>query len=229
MPRRIVAAALVAAALLLLSGCVDVRYHLTVNRDGSGAVNVKVLYNDLTLLLLQETGNDPLPRLADQLQQQGFSVAPVREQGRKGLVAARELETLAEAIPSFAGAGTTGQVVGGEGLNVRRGWFRINYRLSTRVDPAKLAETDGLYQLDAYVAHQVNYEFALTLPITPDNHNAARTEDGGQTLVWNVVPGRQNMLLVEASHWNPAGLAATAVVLFAGLAAAAYLLRRKRK
>lgn len=208
------------AALLLLSGCADIHYHLTVNRDGSGAVEMTVLYSDLTLWMLQETGNDPLPRLKQTLENEGFSISPLRVEGKSGLTATRQLDDMNQGLP-VADAELRPGVVRS------RRWVWIYYDIEFALDPAAMpgAPEKGL---DAYILNQMQYEFSLTLPLKANSHNAAATADNGRTLIWNLVPGQENLLKLTLSYWDPAATAVVAAVLLA-IGAGIYMRYQKRR
>jgi hypothetical protein len=219
--------------LTLAAGCVDTRYHLTVNRDGSGDIDLKIAFTDLALRLLGETGTDPLATLTSDLMLDGYNITAFREGGKTGIIAKKHLDRISQQnldlgalqVVQTASASTAKD----GGFHVQRGFFKTRYIVEAQVDPGGFTGISQLGGLDSYLLNQLNFEFVLTLPIRPDNHNAYAIHDDGRTMVWKLVPGQKNRLMVEASHWNPVGLGATALGAIAGLGLVIIFVMRKSK
>jgi len=227
--KRITLAVIVLLSLTLASGCVDATYHLTINRNGSGDINIEIAINDLVLDLVGE--EDPLVSLTKDLKLQGYTVSSFRDQGKTGLIARKHVERISAQsldlvrIPGIPRAAATSY---SDGFQIQQGFFKTRYKVQVDVDPADFTGTGQLGALESHILSQVNFQFVLTLPIQPDDHNAISVDDKGRTMIWTLMPGQGNRVLVEASHWNPVQLAITAIAIlsFAGLLV---LLRRQRK
>lgn len=204
-------------ALTLITGCVDARYHLTVNRDGSGDIELKVAFSDLALRLIGEAGNDPLDTLASDLKLDGYTVSSFREQGKAGIIAQKHVDTISDQsldltwAPSLQSAVATGDPPAS--FQVERSLLRVCYKIETEIDPARFTGTSQLGNLENYLLNQINFEFLLTLPIKPDAHNALSTQDQGRTMLWKLQPGQNNRIALEASHPNPLGFILTGLVI----------------
>lgn len=212
---RRLAILLLALFSLLAVGCGDARYHLTVNRDGSGDLDLRVSLDNLTLDLLGQVGADPLMTLREALEEDGYAVSVEPGANQREIIARKHVPKLTPqglgvaAIPRVFTASATAP----EGIQVRRGLLNICYRFEGEIDPASFALVQELDGLESYLLAKMQYEFALTLPVPADEHNADAVSEGGKTLVWQLIPGEKNRVLVEASQWNPAGLAAFALLL----------------
>ena len=213
--KRLLALILTCLMLTLAAGCVDTRYHLTVNRDGSGDINLRIAFTDLALRLLGETEADPLGTLTSDLQLDGYSITSFQEDGMTGIVARKHLERITQQSLDLATLTilqtASAAPPSNQGFQIQEGFFKTRYLVETHVDPGEFAGTGQLGGLDSYLLNQINFEFVLTLPIKPDEHNAATIQEDGRTLVWDLVPGQNNRLMVEASHWNPISLGLTAL------------------
>jgi hypothetical protein len=73
----------------------------------------------------------------------------------------------------------------------------------------------------------LHLKLMLTLPIAPDNHNADNVTDGGKTLTWNLKPGQDNPIFMEAEFPNPLGWGA--IILVAVILLIVWRVRKKRQ
>lgn len=226
-------AALILIALLLCSasGCVDANYHLTVNIDGSGDIDLKVVFSADTMNLFQSLGVDPLATLAGDLEQEGYTVTPYQDDITAGIRARKHVQMISGESLDFAPVAVQLQAAAAldhDLLKIERSLFRTNYIVETEVDPAGFTGTPQLSGVEAYILKQVNYMFVLTLPIAPREHNADSSEDQGKTLLWQLEPGQANLIKFEVSHWNPAGLAFLALIALIAAAVLVVLIRRSK-
>ncbi|MEW5920386.1 MAG: hypothetical protein AB1796_05410 [Bacillota bacterium] len=49
---------------------------------------------------------------------------------------------------------------------------------------------------------QINLRFILALPFKPESHNAPTVRDEGRTLEWQIIPGSNNTLNMQAKVPN---------------------------
>lgn len=205
-------------SLFLAAGCGDARYHLTVNRDGSGDIDLRVSLDNLTLDLVGQVSADPLAALKGVLEEDGYDVTIEAGANQREIIAGKHVPELSPqnlgvtAIPG-AGALAASATVPGD-IQVQRGFFMIRYSYEGEVDPTSFALVRELNGLESYLLAQMQYELALTLPLAADEHNANAEKEGGKTLVWQLIPGEGNKVLVKASQWRPGRLAAAALLLF---------------
>lgn len=212
--------------LILATGCGETSYHLTINRDGSGDIDLRVVLSSLALELLGQVNSDPLSTLTGTLEQEGFVVTPVQEKGITGVSAHKHIAELTYLEMGRTPGATALAATPGE-VQIRRGLFKTRYSFATDVDPLNLPRFRELGSVENYLLSQMDYKFSLTLPMAPDTHNAMSTADAGKTLIWQLNPGQENRVQVEVSHWNPAGFAFIALLLTLG--AGIYWYFRKTK
>lgn len=227
---RLILILLTAFTLFIAVGCADARYHLTVNRDGSGDIDLRVTFDDITRGWLGRLAADPMVNLARALEKDGYSVATNEGRGRSELAAQKHVDEL---LPQNLGLGKamTPALAAAEQspLQIKRGFFQTSYQFEADIDPLEIISGEQLSSLESYLFQQMEFTLLLTLPLQPDQHNAQGTADEGRTLLWQLIPGQDNRVQVTASHWNPGGLAFTAlgVILFA--AGLIWVLARNRE
>ncbi|MCS1350069.1 GGIII-like transmembrane region-containing protein [Mechercharimyces sp. CAU 1602] len=81
---------------LMLSGCIDADTHITVHKDGSGEYEFKVL---LTQSMLSDYVDESFVEIKQAFIDEGFNVAPLEEDGKKGFLATKEVDNIADEPP----------------------------------------------------------------------------------------------------------------------------------
>lgn len=219
-----------ACLIFLAAGCGDARYHLTVNRDGSGDIDLRIALDNLTLDLLAQASADPLAALRGVLEEDGYAVTTFQGANQRGVIARKHVPELTPQgmglarLPAAPAAAATSP-----GIQVQPGFFRNRYRFEAEIDPAAFAPVRELDGLEAFLLARMDYELALTLPVPASEHNADSARDGGKTLIWQLAPGQAKEVLVEADQWNPLGFACTVLLLGALGAGAYWYLHRQKK
>ncbi|MBA4494209.1 DUF3153 domain-containing protein [Paenactinomyces guangxiensis] len=201
---------LVAIAMaLILTGCVDAHMHVTINLDGSGTYEVKILSNKMIASQFDD--------LKQRLAQYGYQVKELDEGNKKGWVATKIVDNVVEEPPGkefqdganaaleffskrTASANTTDlqyatpSISGlGKEFKVENSLFTTTLIFDTNVDLTDLNEgSDTLGSLNQMILDQINLNFILTLPVEVDKHNATSVSDDGKTLTWKIKPGEKN-------------------------------------
>lgn len=234
--KRRLALVLVILVLAVSQGCAEARYHLTVNSNGSGDIDLRVALQAEAMITLRGLGIDPLADLGKDLEGEGYSIEPYADSENMGITARKHVgrikpdspDLIPEALFSVARAGDSPL----KEFEIKREFFQTRYRIEAQIDPAVFLGKSPVEGLNTYLLDQVNYNFILTLPLQPDAHNAHSTQDEGRTLIWRLIPGQANLIKVEASHWNVTAFSLSAIatiLVFAGLAGAYYFKKKKEQ
>ncbi|MTI94564.1 MAG: DUF3153 domain-containing protein [Firmicutes bacterium] len=216
---------LLLAGMILMSGCFDAEFHLTVNRDGSGDFSYQLGFDRDFLAMMESEGEDPLAEMAIEAEADGFTVTRYEDDDYVGIRATQHLPQItAEDLDVFDEASTQG-----DGLVVEESLFRSHYRFQADMNMEGMGEDEEFGQM---MLNQMNFRFTITLPVKPDSHNADSVSEDGKTLTWNLRPGQANPINLEASVPNIvfiAILGAGAALLLIGLIVLIVVLRRRRE
>ncbi len=218
--------------LVLLSGCVNADLHVTINKDGSGVYEYKILTNSVVL--------EQLEPLRNKLEEQGYQIENLEEKNQIGWIATKEVSNImheppgqdlfeeinalyptemqATALPYVVNSSPVTFISGlqSDDFSIDPGLFTILFRLDTEVDLTEMKKTGEKLggQYGEALLKQINLNFILTLPIKPDNHNATSVSEDGKTLTWNLAPGEVNPILIEAKLPNPLFWGALLLIFF---------------
>jgi len=206
--------------VVLLSGCVEGKFHITLNKDGSADINYRIGFDRSLLALLQSDQENPLEEMRKSAKEEGFTVKNYSEDKMVGIIATKHVNSLDE-LPNFANVAAGGDSAKPP-LVIEESFFKKQYHFETNVDLSDMKETpeDDLGGLGNAMLSQVNLRFILTPPFTPQHHNASVVRDDGQTLEWHLIPGQDNQITMEASVPNTTNIAlviAGSVIILLGI------------
>ena len=220
---------LVGFLLPLLTGCVELTYHATVNKDGS-----------LDLEYTYAATRAPLAELRQKAERDGFTVTDYTSDGLVGIRARKHFASPPEDLmlpEEFSKAiGSTGKPI----VSIKKGIFHTTYNASADVDLSWGSSSTGQAQLedefapfgevlgDAMVS-QIKIRVLVTLPCKPLQHNATQASKDGKTLEWRLIPGRKNRLELRARVPNFRNVALLIALTAAVMAGATGLLRKRRR
>lgn len=202
------------------AGCFKGEANLTIRADGSAALKTKLLGTDFLKEAITESANE-LKR-----KDSAATVKEISEGEYKGFEVTSEfpdMKTLAEK----GGDLFTRRDGEAAGIQEKKKWFYDAYAFDFYAGPnEKGNQTDNSDPESAAMMKsfldQIRYEFCLTLPTVPANHNADRVDEGGKTLHWDLSPtlssGGEKHMKVEFRLWNKTHIALTAAFALISLA-----------
>ena len=219
------------AGLFLLSGCVESKIKLGINKDGSADLVLRVTVDSsLTGYISEDI--DPLEDLMKEAAAAGFNVAKVEEDGQEGFEASRKIQDLKSSLELgklFGMDSLDDGFTSGDGFVIDRGVFKTTYR----VDIAYSSAPGGDYGVDyGGLLDSIQSEFELTLPVAASSHNADSVSADGRTLTWDLISDGTVSIQARAEVINYSNMVILAVVaLLVGGTAAIYIVRgvRRRK
>lgn len=181
------------AMMFVLVGCIDMELHATVNRDGTGTLQMKLTTNNQEVWSKMKEGleSDKENSEFKELEKKGFTKQIVEKDGQYGVLFTKPVKDVTNPKEW-----STGDESDSSSENVKftkiEGLFSTTYKLNA-------ANIDEDLDKSKELAGMLNYKFKLTLPATPDSHNADKVEDDG-TLVWELK--NKKPIQVEVSVLN---------------------------
>jgi hypothetical protein len=234
---------------VFLTGCIDAKMHITVNRNGSGIYEIEVLTNHL---LLSQFDN-----LKNRLAVNGYQIRTEEKGDKEGWVAVKRVESVVDDPPGkefreganaafrffshqTASLNGDGHLFASDTPNLVKGLsngFKVKNRLFTttliydnHVDLTSLKQKD-LMGLDQLVFDQMNLRFILTLPVKVDKNNATTVSPDGKTLTWKIRPGTDNPIYMVVIIPNPItwGILILLLIVLFVVGLIWFIRRRKRR
>jgi hypothetical protein len=191
----------------VLTGCVQGNLHVTINKDGSGIYQWKVLTNARAQRYMKH--------ITTLYSYKGYEAKFIREKGQVGFTARKPVKNIAkeplnkeinEAIPTeLISTNQSKEVMVTpttihpiKELTITSGFWKTSILYQTQVNMQRnISHLAGSYA--TYLSGLLNkfkFRFLLTLPIAPTKHNAHTVSKDGKTLTWNLKLGQNNLIVL---------------------------------
>lgn len=197
----------------------QVDLHVTVNRDGSGVYEWKLLTSPYLQGYVQQA--------EAKYQNNNYEIKTIQENGSIGFVATKYVQNIAQQplgselgnnislsslllnqmaanndLPSLLAASSSTNFR--NMLQIKPTFFTTTFLFHTNANLDKLANQSNPFA--AYtqsLLKQLKMRFLLTLPIKPSESNADQVSADGKTLTWNMKPGKNNPIRVGVKLPTP--------------------------
>jgi LPXTG-motif cell wall-anchored protein len=238
-----------AAMVVMMTGCMQADYHLTINKDMSGNLAYKVgVSSDVMALAKNSESGDPLAKLSKEYKDAGYTVKKYKADGYEGFIVSKSFQDVRKADISLKTASTK-DMEGDTKMSYhqQKGFFSTKASATIEVDMTteklakELAQSTGevgdmakgagekeMKAALALVGDALDMTFTITMPGKASKHNATKVSDGGRTLSWKLKFGKINKLHVEANAPNTTNISLViggVLIVLVG----AYLTLRRRK
>jgi LPXTG-motif cell wall-anchored protein len=246
--KKFVLMLMMAAMVVLMTGCMQADYHLTINKDLSGQLAYKIGMSSDIMDLTKKSGQDPLQQIRDEYEKAGYKVKSFKDSEYEGVVIIKKFKDVRKADISLQtdrtknveadtklefhqskGFFTTKSIVDIEvNMTAKKLANQLSQMSGEDANALQGAGEDELKAAFAMMGESVKMSFTLTLPGKVSKHGDLKLSDGGKTVQWKLKFGEVNKLHVEASDLNTTNLAIViggAVVLLGG----AVIFFRRRK
>lgn len=215
------------AFFFFLTGCVNADVHITIQKDGSGIYQIKVLSNEWMLTRLAKTKNH--------LREQGFRISEIANQSERGWIATKRVSSVlndppGKSLRTISRASASAQAM--EEGNPLNGFEVRNHLFTTTIAYRNVIDlTDQIreHQANQWFLEQVDLQFHLTTPIKARKHNATSVQDEGKTLTWNIDPTKPTPIQVVYRIPNPITWSIIVLTATVGLIMAIIFRFRRRK
>jgi hypothetical protein len=193
--------------IFFLTGCVQGNLHVTINKDGSGIYQWKVLANARAQTYIKH--------ISTIYSYKGYDAKIIREKGQVGFIATKPVKNIAkeplnkeinDVIPAKFFTNTSSKEVMVtpktvqpiKELTINSGFWKTSLLYQTQVNMQKnINHLAGRYA--AYLSGWLNkqkFQFHLTLPIAPTKQNAQVISKDGKTLTWNLKLAQNNPIIL---------------------------------
>ncbi len=192
--------AFVITGLIFLSGCADIRTHLTINANGSADLEQRVALPQSIAGMMNGLG-----RMEEQFKAQGYDVKVFDEGQTVGVVATKHFKQVADVLKEKSTNNINLFRRGADqrpALRMERGFLTTQYQFDSVVDLTSMKSAGADAELANSIVGSMKFKFVMTLPVKPDKHNAVVVSPDGKTLEWQLVPGQTNPVQVSAHQVN---------------------------
>lgn len=200
--KKIILLLVIAVVPLLLSGCLELKMHLTINPNRSADLEITLSAPELLLLLKPENKaelEEFLEEKKAELAAEGFTISELERDDTAGFKAVKRLpsvEHLAD-LGLARDIGLKDQQI----FTVKKSALTTTYHLDADLDLKDL-----IGEQNETLALLSKMRFILTLPVKPLDHNATTVSEDERTLEWALSPAESNNLQLTARAPNLAAV-----------------------
>lgn len=226
---------------LFLPGCLDVRSHLTLNKDGSAEVEYVTLLDVAAMSQSPAAGMSKMPKMdpavmgkqmvasmRKQMQDDGFTVSDANDGAKVGVKGVKHLKDATE-IRNFLSKRMSIQEPE-KAFVVKKGFFVTSYKLDAKTAGMGEAGNNPLMAGGMMQAMSgMSMSFTLTAPAKAKQTNAAKFSDHGRTMEWTITPGQSTSLQADINVVHLGNISLTILFLIFLLGVGGFVLSKGRK
>lgn len=180
--------------LIMLTGCVNVNYEVTLNKDGTADVAYVYGFDKEALEQMGTTAEDMTSDMKQNAEASEYEIETYSEDEVEGFKAKKHVENLAD-ISLEEAFGSENVTDSGENqFKVEKKGLKTVYSQNAKIDLSTMDET---------TASVVTMKYTVNLPVKVGKNNASEVSKDGKTLAWNLTAGEVNEINFEASSSNP--------------------------
>lgn len=217
---RILITLIMILMLFMLSGCISTRIHLKINLSGSAEMEVTISATRPMMNL--GTAGGMFDHIREDLVKDGFTIQDFEADSQVGFIATKKAASIKEFSTLALGEGL---VISDEPIvTVSKHLLTNTYHVNTELDLENVLEDNA-----ADFARLADIRFALTLPVSPSEHNADAVSEDGKTLEWKLNTNEDNPINVTATTPSILLILLIALLVLACIAVPIVILLLRRK
>lgn len=182
-------ATIIVMLLVLLTGCVNVNYEVTLNKDGTADVAYVYGFEKEFLKEMETTAEDMTNDMKESAETSDYTIEAYSDDKIEGFKAKKHVENLSEISLSEAFGEENVKVSEGNEIKIEKKGSKTVYSQNAEFD---------LSGIDESMASMVTMKYTINLPTKVGNNNASEVSNDGKTLTWNLKAGETNKIEFEA-------------------------------
>ncbi len=181
---------IVVMMLIVLTGCVELNYEITLNEDGTADISYVYAFEKSTLEQLGTSGEEMTSDMQEKAEESGYTIEEYSDDDVEGFIAKKHIEDLSEI--SLEDAFGSEYVTDSEEnqIKIEKSTFKTTYSQEASIDLSSMDET---------TASLVTLKYTINLPTSVGDNNADEVSEDGKTLTWNLTAGEINEINFEAT------------------------------
>lgn len=183
--------AIMSMLLLVLTGCVNINYEVTLNKDGSADVALIYGFEKEALQQLGTSSDDMTSQMEEEAGKDGYTVEKYSDDKLEGIKASKHFNSASElSMAELFEDEVKGK---NEGIKVEK---KGNKTVFSQNDEVDLTSSESEY------ASMVTFKYIVNLPVKAESNNATEVSKDGKTLTWELKFGEVNKIEFKAGSSN---------------------------
>lgn len=197
---------LLAVLLIVLTGCVDVNYEVTLNRDGTADIAYIYGFEKESLEEMGTTAEEMTQDMKENAETSDFKVEIFSNDEIEGFKATKHITDLSQISLEEAFGEENVKDSEENQIKVEKKWQKTIYTQKADID---------LTSMDEMTASMIKMKYTINLPTKVGNNNASEVSEDGKTLTWNLKAGEVNKIEFEATESGIMDVKTVVIVIIA--------------
>ena len=180
--------------LIVLTGCVNVNYEITLNKDGSADVAYIYGIEKSALQQMGTTAESMTEEMKKNAEESEYTIEAYSDDTMEGFKASKHVENLSDISLSEAFGEENVTDSEENQFKVEKKGLKSVYSQNANID---------LSSMDTSTASMVTMKYTVNLPTAVGENNADEVSNDNKTLTWNLEAGAVNEINFEASSSIP--------------------------
>lgn len=182
--------AIMIIALIALTGCVDINYEVTINKDGTADIAYVYGFEKEFLEQMETTADEMTSDMKQSAEASEYSIEAYSDEKVEGFKAKKHVDNLSEISLAEAFGETYVKDSEENQIKVEKKGSKTVYSQTANID---------LTSMDESMKSMVTMKYTIKLPTKVGKNNADEVSKDGKTLTWNLTSGEVNEINFEAS------------------------------
>lgn len=228
--KRVITMAMLVLMIIVLTGCVNGKFHVTVHKDGSGDLLYRLSVAP-NLLQTHFGGDTSLDEFTELAEQRGFTISQFKENGQYGIEARKHVDDLSnigdDIFTNILGGMSNMSLTDRSVLTVDEGFIFDTYTFNLNLNLKNLTLN---FPFSGLLLDQVDLKMLVTLPIEANDHNASYTSfNGGNTYEWDILLGEKNEIYLQLKVPNVKNIVFLVIGVVVGIAIIVFVTKRMKR
>lgn len=182
---------IMAIMLILLTGCVNVNYEVTLNSDGTADIAYIYGFDKEYLEEMGASGKEMTGDMQENAELSNYKIEDYSDDKIEGFKATKHVTDLAEISLEEAFGEENVKDSEENKINIEKKGAKTVYSQNAQID---------LTSMDSSMSSMVTMKYTINLPIKAGKNNASEVSKDGKTLTWNLKAGEINKIEFEATE-----------------------------
>lgn len=194
---------IVLAGILLVSltGCANVNYEITLQKDGSGEISYIIGYDKNFLNSMQVSidtlkENDSLKRTKQEAEQGGYTVEEYEDENTYGFKAYKKVTNIQTEFKMMEDSSES------DAIQYEKNLLKTKFSQDAKLDLSNVTGNNEQDALTTAVLGQMKISYKMILPFKVGDNNATTVSEDGKTLEWSLKAGQTNEIKFIAEEDN---------------------------
>lgn len=187
--------------LVSLTGCANVNYEITLQKDGSGEITYIMGYDKSFLNSMQVSidtlkDSNSLEQTKQEATQAGYSVEEYEDENTYGFKAYKHVSNIQNEFKMMEDSSES------DAIQYEKSLLKITFSQDAKLDLSNVTGDEEDDALTTAILGQMKISYKIVLPFKVGDNNATTVSEDGKTIEWELKAGQTNEIKFIAQQDN---------------------------